>query len=117
MSSLVKTLVATSDSRGFFNWFTKLEEQATKEFAVRTYEIARQLVSTPYPPVSSPGNPPALRTGEGRDSIKIAKFSDGSYDVFVDQPQHMAYLEAGTPTVLPRPWLSVAFEQANKELS
>lgn len=81
---------------------------------------AKRLVSSRYPPASAPGDPPALRTGQGRASIGYRTSADSRTVEPVPIPQesaegvsvmvgsavdHMVYLELGTATIAPRPWL------------
>jgi len=78
----------------------------------------REAVSDPYPPASSPGESPHLRTGKGRSSILHAvNFRKLVGYVFVaDTGKHMVYLEQGTRYILPRPWLKPTFDKTKKRI-
>jgi len=60
---------------------------------------------------SSPGQPPRMRTGVGRSSIRWVKEKPLSYRVLVAAPgSYMTYLDRGTSRVQARPWLRRAVE-------
>lgn len=60
-------------------------------------------------------------TGKGKDAIQMARIDNGpdepaSYVVFMKEPYiHLKYLQYGTPTVSPRPWLTLAYEAASQQ--
>ncbi len=63
---------------------------------------------------SSPGEPPKVRTGFGRRNI-LMEFYRPQLIARVGpaaNADYMAYLELGTATIEPRPWLKPALEQS-----
>lgn len=107
----------------------KAIEEGNKTAAYRLWTELREVVSTPYPPASQYGEPPHLRTGEGRDAIQVARIREGvglpdSYEVYVEESgSHMLDLEFGTPnsgwdgrTPVYRPWFWPTVERLEPEL-
>jgi hypothetical protein len=70
----------------------------------------RDILSDPYPPASSPGEPPHRRTGEGLGSIRHVP-RDMGVDVVCDK-KYMSYLDSGTGRIAPRPWKQLGFDRA-----
>lgn len=77
---------------------------------------AQSLVSIPYPPASSPGNPPHRRTGLLRSSIRAevvrGGFGFGRFygRVIADVP-YASFLERGTRRMAARPFLGRALAE------
>ncbi len=101
---------------------------AVKEATLKVHELAIRAVSENdgghaalrYNPkrtvtVSDPGSPPHTDTGRLRQSIKF-NYKDGVGNVGSNY-KVAAWLEFGTEDVSARPWLSVAVEQAAKEIA
>lgn len=81
-------------------------KREAQDIGKRVLSDFRNDVATPYPPPSSPGEPPHLRTGGYRNSLKVKKNGDG----FTIHSTSMlsVWLEFGTtrdgkPHILPRP--------------
>jgi len=67
---------------------------------------------------SRPGEPPRLRSGVGRSSIRWIKERDLSYRILVASPGiYMAYLDRGTRRVAARPWLKQAVTLAQPAIN
>jgi hypothetical protein len=67
---------------------------------------------------SAPGSPPALRTGFGRRNILI-EFDQPALTARIGPSRnaiYMAYLEVGSQFYRPRPWLSVAVQQTQRQI-
>ena len=69
--------------------------------------VAQALVSTPFPPASSPGDPPHRRTGKLRSSIKYKKKRVGLYNITAGDAKafYAEDLEYGKIRVAPRPFM------------
>lgn len=62
---------------------------------------------------SRPGDPPALRSGFGRSSITWWQADELTARVGIRaNGVYMAYLQLGTGTIRPRPWLSRALDES-----
>lgn len=63
---------------------------------------------------SSPGQPPAQRLGELRQSIQGTSGMAGGNIIGIigTELNYGLYLQAGTKNIAPRPWLDVAFRNA-----
>ena len=67
---------------------------------------------------SAPGEPPAVATGQLRQSVKTAVEGEGRTVVGLvgtDLPKGKM-LEYGTMNILPRPWLRVAFDKSTAKV-
>lgn len=64
---------------------------------------------------SSPGHPPAVVTGELKNSIRVVRMSANHYRVVV-MAEHGLYLEFGTSRMAPRPFLSPAVEAVRPQV-
>lgn len=75
---------------------------------------AKELVSTAYPPASSPGEPPAKRTGHLRRNIATEVVGlTGRVGTGLVYARH---LELGTTHIQPRPWLRPALMQSRQKI-
>jgi HK97 gp10 family phage protein len=74
-------------------------------------------ISTVYPPASNPGEPPALRTGNLQDSIRVEEI-DGQVCVVVgdDDAYYAIFLEFGTSTMDPRPFVEQTIRERLPEM-
>lgn len=91
-------------------------QEALDESIQRVVAEAKELVSEPYPPASSPGNPPHKRTGRGQEAIgwtslprKLEAYLTVALEGF-----HMVFLDLGTRHIAPRPWVRPAFQRSQK---
>ena len=78
-----------------------------KRGADRAAKMVRAKVSIPYPPASSPGNPPHRRTGRLMRSIR-SRIGDRGNNVVVEvvaTAPYASYLQEGTRRMLARPFL------------
>lgn len=86
--------------------------------AVRVANRAKELVSTPYPPASSPGEPPARRSGHLRRSIATEPGERLTYrigtNVFYGRLLEQGY--QGNFTIAARPWLRRAFMECQPQI-
>jgi len=67
--------------------------------------------------VSDPFEPPHTDTGRLRQSIKFNISSTGEYGEVGSNLKYAAWLEFGTATMAPRPWLSVAVENMKDKIA
>jgi len=69
-----------------------------KRAASHMVGVAQALVSTPFPPASSPGDPPHRRTGKLRSSINYKKKRKGLYEITAGGPdvRQAVWMEYGT---------------------
>lgn len=67
--------------------------------------------------VSKPGDPPNSDTGRLVQSIKLDFQKKGLVGRVGSNLKYAAYLEFGTSTMAPRPWLSEAVDQTSKEVA
>jgi len=81
--------------------------------ALEAINIAKTLVSSPYPPPSQPNTPPHLRTGKLQESIDILKIENFAVEFGSDLP-YSFYLEFGTSKMRPRPHMVPAVIEAMK---
>lgn len=100
----------------FENALTAYTRKGVGKVAEQYVAEAKQLVSTPYPPASVPGESPHKRTGVGRESIGFVVTRKGGLKSFVARvgvdPKgfYMMLLEIGTRNIEPRPWVLVALK-------
>lgn len=89
----------------------EIEEQAVKGTGekIEAHVQANWSVSSP----SSPGNPPAVVTGELKSSVRLVKINNKHYRLEA-RADHAIPLEFGTSRMAPRPFLAPAVE-ANRE--
>lgn len=81
--------------------------------ALEAVNIAKTLVSIPYPPASQPDNPPHMRTGELQKSIDILSIENFAVEFGSDLPYSL-HLELGTSKMRPRPYMVPAILEAQK---
>jgi hypothetical protein len=74
---------------------------------VEVVDKVREAISKPYPPASSPGNPPHRRTGALWRSIFATEGND-RVTVAASEP-HGEYLQRGTRRMAARPFLDLGF--------
>lgn len=67
--------------------------------------------------VSNPGEPPNSDTGRLAQSVKFDFQKAGLVGRVGSNLKYAAWLEFGTLTMAPRPWLSEAVEQTSKEVA
>jgi hypothetical protein len=67
---------------------------------------------------SAPGEPPAVRLGELRQSVNVSVKTEGPAVIGeVGTPlDHGLYMEHGTVRILPRRWLGPSFEESLKKV-
>ena len=65
---------------------------------------------------SSPGYPPNIDTGALRASVGVTKVKRHKYAIH-DGVEYGIWLELGTATTQPRPWLKPAFERGVRQLA
>jgi HK97 gp10 family phage protein len=70
----------------------------------------REAINKPYPPASSPGNPPHRRTGALWRSVFATEAKD-KVTVAADAP-HAEFLERGTRRMAARPFLDKGFAKS-----
>lgn len=108
-------------------WFRRSRKRGLEKAAEFYWERLREEVSTPYPPASQPYTSPHLRTGDGRDSIKVDRHAatidrDGNLSISVDlepvgaKGPYMRYLDEGTQNIEPRPFISITYNKYYDEL-
>ena len=85
-------------------------------------EQTRELLSTPYPPSSSPGEHPHLRTGNLREGVRhVQELTESAITEFVsfsreDGPPDVPYdLEEGHGTVAERPFAKPMIDRIRRE--
>ena len=87
--------------------------------AARITETIQESISTPYPPPSAPLEPPHLRTGALRRSVRIESVEPEAVLVAVGGEgtgvPYAAALEYGTSKMLPRPFVQPVIEIAQLE--
>src|SRR4051812_47974766 len=86
--------------------------KAIKAAGQDTENYIRQSISIPYPPASSPGQPPHMRSGELLAGIghSVDEQGDGIVLSVTSQAPHSTYLEYGTAHMAPRPFMRPAYE-------
>jgi hypothetical protein len=75
---------------------------------------AKEIVSSAYPPASSPGEPPAKRTGHLRRNI--AHEVVGLTGRVGSNLSYSRHLELGTMHIAPRPWLRPALLHSQQRI-
>lgn len=92
--------------RNFGTKAKRAAEKLAQELLVET----KRSISTPYPPASTPGHPPHLRTGKLRGSLytRVWKGRDGWVATVGSNLNYSYWLEFGTRRMRPRPFLRPA---------
>ena len=101
----------------------KLRETAIRRgllhVAARIVETVIESIGTPFPPPSEPGEPPHVRTGALRRSVRIEREEPGAVYIAVGGTgtgvPYAAALEFGTSRMEPRPFVSPVIEIAHLE--
>ncbi len=82
--------------------------KALNRVGSRSVDRIKSELSGPYPPASSPGQPPHTRTGELQAKMKHKVSISGYYDVYLrvyNTAPHADWLEFGTEKMAARPFL------------
>ncbi|MCK9597501.1 MAG: hypothetical protein M0R06_00595 [Sphaerochaeta sp.] len=82
---------------------TLLSQQGTG----RQYKVPG--TKSTYYTASSPGQPPAVATGDLKKSVDVDVSGDGLMGEVGTEEEHGMMLQFGTRNILARPWLDVAF--------
>ena len=86
--------------------------------AVVVKRTMRRFLNVPYPPASKPGQSPRKRTGNLRDSITYV-LNRKTLTLLIgpsEDAEYGLYLEFGTRTIEPRPFMMKALYQESKRL-
>ena len=82
--------------------------------------VTRELIATPYPPASSSGHPPHMRTGDLARSIKVGTIKrEGNTitgGIKIEGVDYALMLEYGTSRFAPRPYFRPALVIAKAEM-
>ena len=89
---------------------------ATAAEAVRAEAV--RSIRTPYPPASTPGNPPHSRSGaSGLLGSVFYDVNSAKREAIVGTPlKYGLYLELGTKRMAARPWLRPALERCRAKI-
>ena len=79
--------------------------QATREVAAWLENAIKETIGTPYPPASTPGQPPHRRTGNLHDNLRITADTTGAGALNVWTVPYGPFLEGGTSKMAPRPFV------------
>lgn len=90
-------------------------KQRLKASAIVVANRAKELISTAYPPASSPGEPPAKRSGHLRRSVATEPGDGLTYRVGTGV-WYGRRLELGDSGVEARPWLRPALMQSQQKI-
>jgi hypothetical protein len=98
-------------------WLLQKLPSAMEALGIRAAGVASNLIDTPYPPASKPGNPPHRRTGNLEAGIEHAESPDGLEMTLTSKrvggdPRVPMYLEYGTSKMAPRPYMRVVANMA-----
>lgn len=95
-------------------------QAAVNAVSKEAVHLCQEAVSTPYPPASTPGEPPHKRTGEGQAGIiavtRPTSQVPEAYLTVRRSAKHMLYLEVGTRFVAARPWLKPTLIRYHRHL-
>jgi len=84
--------------------------------AIHLVSEIQDSLGTAYPPASAPGDPPHLRTGVLRRSVRIEEVGDDYVKVSAggvgDLAPYAVHLEYGTSRMQPRPFVEPAVQAA-----
>jgi len=99
-------------------WLNELVPDLMRQTGEQLIRDIRGIVNTPYPPASTPGNPPHRRSGRLSKLLMAKVVGDELYVKSAarrgDAP-YPKFLEEGTSKMAPRPYLRpvVAFRKQN----
>lgn len=99
-----------------------IKAMAEKRMEAATVVVAnraKQLISTPYPPPSRPGEPPHRRTGRLRASVAREVTWDESTVIgrVGSNVKYAKWLELGTSRMAARPWLRRALIETRNAIA
>jgi hypothetical protein len=82
--------------------------------AIRVESAAKTALNNAFPPPSRPGEPPHKRTARLQTSVTwvLGEDSIGLYAAVGTNVDYGYWLEVGTDTIQPRPWLNPALRAA-----
>lgn len=92
-------------------------DKTVKALADRGVEIVNASWSGHYPPASSPGEPPAIRTGTLKASVHSEKEKPGTWLIVAggDDAYYAVFLEYGTEKMVERPFMRPMVAKLEKE--
>lgn len=92
-------------------------DKTVKAIADRGVEIVNASWSGHYPPASSPGEPPAIRTGILKASVHSEKEKPGTWLIVAggDDAYYAVFLEYGTTKMIERPFMRPMVAKLEKE--
>jgi len=97
--------------------FRSSNERALRIIGHVAEEHCRNLIQTPYPPPSMPGEPPHKRTGWLADNVDHdVDAAEGRMRLGVMAAAYSRFLEIGTERMAPRPFLRPTIEAVGGEL-
>lgn len=88
------------------------QKKAFDQIRVEMTEAIRKTIKTPYPPASTPGTPPHMRTGFLKDNTGAG---GKGRTIVIRTPQYGIYLEGGTPKMAMRPFILPAIHDQRKK--
>jgi hypothetical protein len=103
------------DDRKLRKLIRDLPKQGDKFLRSKAQEIVDDIKLSFGTSPSSPGEPPGVDTGALRASMRFSKIRQLHYRVS-DGVDYGIYLEVGTSTIAPRPFVAPVFEQHRKTL-
>lgn len=102
--------------------FLKIVESEMQKRLATAAEVVRaeavRSIRTPYPPASTPGNPPHSRSGaSGLLGSVFYDVDSAKHEAIVGTPlKYGLYLELGTKKMAARPWLRPALERCRAKI-
>ena len=93
-------------------FFQKFAKKKAKGVGKKMLAEMVKSISTPYPPASSPGNPPHRRSGKLIKAVKNARVRETANSfVYSFSVPYLFFLEYGTKRMKPRPFFAKAIEK------